>query len=417
MSIPVEDAVPLNDLQSMTAEIRPQLDAAWDEVVSSSAFVAGEPLKRFEQQWAAHCGTRHAVGVANGTDAIELTLRALGIGAGDEVIVPANTFIASVEAVVLAGATPRFVDVDENTLLLTPAIVKDAITERTAAVIAVSLFGNMPRLDELSALAEASKIALIEDAAQAQGASWNGRHAGSFGVAGCFSFYPGKNLGAFGDAGAVVTDDAALADAIRVLANHGRPPDAAHIHRVLARNSRLDALQAAVLGVKLTRLGSWNAARRDAVAMYAELLPADVEMVTVEPQAVSAYHQNVVRLQGRDAAMDVLSRQGVASQIHYPIPCHLQSPYRMYANAPLPVVEGAARLILSLPLFPHITEAQIVRVCRCLNDHLDAFASSRANVSPLRHKPAVASPPVPDVASAEREFVSAAKLGSSRSVG
>jgi dTDP-4-amino-4,6-dideoxygalactose transaminase len=365
-----ERTVPLKDLESMTAEVRPQVDAVWDEILSTSAFIEGETVRRFEEQWSAYSGTLHAVGVANGTDAIELTLRALGIGAGDEVIVPANTFVATVEAVVLAGATPRFVDVDDETLLLTPEIVTDAISRYTAAIIAVDLYGNMPRLDELAALAERSKIALIEDAAQAQGSRWNGRPAGSFGVAGCFSFYPGKNLGAFGDAGAVVTNDGSLADAIRVLANHGRSPHAMHIHSVVARNSRLDALQAGILSVKLTRLETWNEALREAVSSYAELLDDDVRTLTVEPQAVSACHQHVVRLRRRDVAMEALGAQGVQCGIHYPIPCHLQAPYRMYATAPLPVVEGAAAEILSLPLFPHITESQIAYVCDCLNSHL-----------------------------------------------
>jgi dTDP-4-amino-4,6-dideoxygalactose transaminase len=369
-SVRAEEVVPLNDLAAMTSELRPDLDAAWDEAVSASGFIGGEAVSRFEEEWSAYCGTRHAVGVANGTDAIELTLRALGIGAGDEVIVPANTFVATAEAVVLAGANPRFVDVDDETLLLTPAIAADAIDERTAAIIAVNLYGNMPRLDELAALAERSGVALIEDAAQSQGAEWKGRPAGSFGVAGCFSFYPGKNLGAFGDAGAVVTDDGALADSIRMLGNHGRPPDAAHVHSVVGRNSRLDALQAAVLSSKLTRLDSWNAARRKAVETYAELLSHEVRILTVEPWAVSVHHQHVVRIDQRDDAMDALRASGIQSAIHYPIPCHLQGAYQAYATTALPVVEQAAEEIVSLPLFPHITELQIERVCQSLNDHL-----------------------------------------------
>ena len=368
------EAVPLNDLAAMTAELRPELDGAWHEAVSASAFIGGDAVSRFEDEWSAYCGTRHAVGVANGTDAIELTLRALGIGAGDEVIVPANTFVATAEAVVLAGAAPRFVDVDDETLLLTPAIAGAAINERTAAIIAVNLYGNMPRLDELAALAERSGIALIEDAAQSQGARWKGRPAGSFGVAGCFSFYPGKNLGAFGDAGAVVTDDGGLADSIRMLGNHGRPPDAAHIHSVVGRNSRLDAVQAAVLSAKLTRLDSWNAARRQAVQAYAELLSHHVRILTVEPWALSVHHQHVVRMDQRDDAMDALRDSGIQSAIHYPIPCHHQAGYTTYATTALPVVERAAGEILSLPLFPHITERQIEHVCQSLNDHRSELA-------------------------------------------
>jgi len=373
----VQEVVPLTDLASLTAEVRPELDAAWDELVSKSAFIGGEAVSEFEEQWGAYCGTRYAVGVANGTDAVELTLRALGIGEGDEVVVPANTFVATAEAVVLTGAKPRFVDVDDETLLLTPEIAAAAVSSRTAAIIAVSLYGNMPRLDEFAAMAKRAGVALIEDAAQAQGARWNEKPAGSFGAAGCFSFYPVKNLGAFGDAGAVVTDDGALADAIRTLANHGRPPHAAHIHSVLARNCRLDAIQAAVLSIKLTQLERWNAARREAVETYAELLPDRVRPVTVDPRATSAYHQYVVRLEGRDAAMDDLRARGIQCGVHYPIPCHLQAPYEKYARAPIPVVERAADEILSLPLFPHITESQIAWVCACLNDHLKRRSNGR----------------------------------------
>jgi dTDP-4-amino-4,6-dideoxygalactose transaminase len=370
-----ERAVPLKDLESMTADIRAELDAVWHETVSTSAFIGGETVRRFEDQWSAFAGTAHAVGVANGTDAVELALRALGIGAGDEVIVPANTFVATVEAVVLAGATPRLVDVDEETLLLTPEIAAEAVSGRTAAIIAVDLYGNMPRLDELATLAERLEIALIEDAAQAQGGRWKGKPAGSFGDAGCFSFYPGKNLGAFGDAGAVVTNDGPLADAVRMLANHGRPPHSAQIHSVVARNSRLDALQAGILSAKLTLLEKWNEALRNAVRTYAELLPEDVRPLTIEPEAVSAYHQHVVRLERRDAAMEALRARGVQCEIHYPIPCHLQAPYEPYATTPLPTIERAAGEILSLPLFPHITEPQIAYVCECLKDHLSEVES------------------------------------------
>jgi dTDP-4-amino-4,6-dideoxygalactose transaminase len=364
------EIVPLNDLHAMTAEVRTELDAAWDRTVTTSAFIGGDAVDRFEEEWSAYCGTRHAIGVANGTDAIELTLRALGIGEGDEVIIPSNTFVATVEGVMLANATPRLVDVDDETLLLTPEIAADAITERTAAIIAVNLYGNMPRLDELVALAQRANIALLEDAAQAQGATWKGKAAGSFGVAGTFSFYPGKNLGAFGDAGAVVTDDGALAESIRMLANHGRPPHASHVHSVLARNSRLDALQAAVLSIRLTRLEAWNAARREAIRKYAEQLPLEVRVLTIQPDAVSAHHQHVVRLARRDDAREALRADGIESGIHYPIPCHLHPPYERYATTGLPVAEQAAGEILSLPLFPHITARQIERVSSSLDDHL-----------------------------------------------
>jgi dTDP-4-amino-4,6-dideoxygalactose transaminase len=364
------ETVPFTDLAAATADLRADFDRVWDDAVSRGHFIGGELVERFEEEWAAYCGTAHAVGIANGTDALELTLRALGIGRGDEVIVPTNTFVATVEAIVFAGAAPRFVDVDSESLLLTPEIVASALTARTAAVMVVDLYGHLPRLRELAALADRHHIALIEDAAQAHGASVDGGRAGSFGVAGSFSFYPTKNLGAFGDAGAVVTDDGALAAAVRTMANHGRPPGEPHVHAVLARNCRLDALQAGVLSVKLARLDDWNDARRRAADLYYELLDDAVRPVTVAPGSTSAYHLFVVRVPGRDELMDALRSEGIQSGIHYPIACHLQLPYRGYAREPLPVAEAAAGEILSLPLFPQITEAQISRVCACVNEHV-----------------------------------------------
>jgi dTDP-4-amino-4,6-dideoxygalactose transaminase len=325
----------------------------------------------FEREWARYCGTRHAVGVANGTDALELVLRALDIGSGDEVIVPANTFVATAEAVVLCGATPRFVDVDPDTLLVTPEIVSAAVNHRTAAVIAVELYGNMPRMEALASLCDRAGLALIEDAAQAHGATRGGREAGSFGIAGCFSFYPTKSLGAFGDAGAVVTDDGELADAVRTLSNHGRPADAPHFHGVVARNSRLDALQAAVLHAKLPLLDGWNAARRDRVDLYRSEIPAGIRLVEVEPDVTCAYHQHVVLIDGRDAVRAALAERGIQTGVHYPIPCHHQVPYRRFATDPLPAVERSCNRILSLPLYPHMSDRQVVDVCAALADALD----------------------------------------------
>lgn len=364
------ETVPFTDLAAATADLRANFDRVWDDAVSRGHFIGGELVERFESEWAAYCGTAHAVGVANGTDALELTLRALGIGRGDEVIVPTNTFVATVEAIVFAGAAPRFVDVDAESLLVTPEIVASALTERTAAMVVVDLYGHLPRLRELAALADRHHIALIEDAAQAHGASLDGGRAGSFGVAGSFSFYPTKNLGAFGDAGAVVTDDGEFAAAVRTMANHGRPPDEPHAHTVLARNCRLDALQAGVLSVKLAQLDEWNDARRRAADLYTELLDDAVRPVTATPGSTSVYHLFVVRVPARDRLMETLRGEGIQSGIHYPIPCHLQPPYRGHAREPLPVAEAAAGEILSLPLFPQITEAQISRVCACVNEHV-----------------------------------------------
>jgi dTDP-4-amino-4,6-dideoxygalactose transaminase len=364
----VAPAVPLTDLAAMTRDVRKVLDLAWKEVLASSAFVGGELVEHFEEQWARYCGTAYAVGVANGTDAIEVVLRALGIGAGDEVVVPANSFIATAEAVVAAGATPRFVDVDPGTLLATADTIRPAIGPRTAAVAVVGLYGNVPVMDDIVRLARQTGLAIVEDAAQAHGASWRGAKVGSFGVAGCFSFYPGKNLGAFGDAGAVVTDDAALAERIRSLGNHGRPVGASHLHALLGGNSRLDALQAAVLSAKLPLLDAWNQARRRAVAAYRRQCGPAVRTVRVPEGAEPAWHQHVIRLELRDLVREGLARRGIATGVHYAVPCHRQEPYRRFAPDRLPVTEAAATEVLSLPLFPHLTERQIDHVARSLDE-------------------------------------------------
>ncbi len=352
----------------MTADVAEALESAWKQVTATSGFIGGKPLKEFEEEWAEYCGTACAVGVANGTDAIELTLRALGIGPGDEVLLPGNTFIATAEAVVLAGATPRFVDVDPESLLMTPVLLDRAIGPRTAAVIVVQLYGNMPAMDQIAQLTSARGLALVEDAAQAHGSTWQGKKAGSFGVAGCFSFYPGKNLGAFGDAGAVVTDDEALAERIRSLGNHGRVAGTSHIHALTGRNSRLDALQAAVLSAKLPRLDDWNRARRKAVATYRRLLSPEVGMVRTADDAGSTHHQYVIRVPNRDGVRASLGRLGIETGVHYPIPCHQQAPYQSFATGRLPVAERAANEILSLPMFPHITERQVAYVSSRLNE-------------------------------------------------
>jgi dTDP-4-amino-4,6-dideoxygalactose transaminase len=370
LGIDTGPVVPFNDLAAMSNDVGEALELAWKEVTASSSFIGGRHVERFEEQWAAYCGTEHAVGVANGTDALQLTLRALGIGAGDEVIVPANSFIATAEAVVLAGAVPRFADVDEETLLVTPDTIASAINARTAAVIVVHLYGNVTAMEAITRLVDARQLALIEDAAQAHGSTWRGARTGSLGAAGCFSFFPGKNLGAFGDGGAVVTDNASLAERIRSLRNHGRLPHASHVHTAVGTNSRLDALQAAVLSAKLPRLDEWNEARRSAVAAYRRLLDPAIRTVRILDDVESSYHQHIVRIPDRDRVREDLARRGIQTGIHYPIPCHLQAPYTPYAPDPLPAAERAAGEILSLPVFPHITHQQIRYVSDCLNQFL-----------------------------------------------
>lgn len=362
-------SVPFLDIRAMNDEVRPALDDLWRDVVDTSAFIGGPLVDEFEMSWARYCETNHAVGVANGTEAIRLTLTAMGIGPGDEIIVPANTFIATVSAVVSAGATPVFVDVDPATLLMTADHVSAAVTPRTAAVIPVHLYGQPADMRAIGTVAKREGIAVIEDAAQAHGARWEGRKAGSLGDAACFSFYPGKNLGALGDAGAVVTNDPAVADRVRQLANHGRGADR-YSHDVVGANSRIDGLQAGSLSAKLGRLDSWNDARRRAASRYDELLAPLVEPTHQRPEAESVYHLYVVRFDDRDSMQGALEARGIATGLHYPIPCHWQPPYVEVGRPALPVSEDAAQRLLSLPIFPHITDEQIELTVDAIQDQV-----------------------------------------------
>lgn len=367
---PAAPAVPFTDLGAMTRDVRDDVETAWQDLLRGSDFVGGPAVERFEQEWARYCGTGEAVGVANGTDALVLALRALGIGPGDEVVVPANTFVATAEAVVLAGARPRFADVDPGTLLMTADTLTEALTTRTAAVIAVHLYGQTADMGALGAVAARAGLAVIEDAAQAHGATWLDRPAGSWGRLGCFSFYPGKNLGAFGDAGAVVTSDPDLAAAVRSLRNHGRGDSQHTRHDLVGTNSRLDTLQAAVLSAKLTRLDAWTTLRRVIVNRYREAVPGapGLRWVDVDPRAAPVHHLAVAVTDERDALRAFLARKGITTAVHYPVPCHRQAAFRCFADRPLPVAEQRASQILSLPLFPHMTDEQVLAVCAALTD-------------------------------------------------
>jgi dTDP-4-amino-4,6-dideoxygalactose transaminase len=301
------------------------------------------------------------------------------VGPGDEVVIPANTFIATAAAVVRAGATPRFADVSDSTLLMTPDTFAEAITPHTRAVIIVHLYGQMPDMAGLVATAQQAGITVIEDAAQAHGAEWDGRRAGSFGAAGCFSFYPAKNLGAFGDAGAVVTSRPRLADQIRSLANHGRSHGHSHYdHDRIGTNSRLDALQAILLSGKLAHLDAWTQRRIALASRYRDLLGAagftgtELKLTAAAPLARHVYHLFVVRVARRDSVRARLARRGIRTGVHYPTPCHQQPPLRRFADRPLPVTERAAGELLSLPMFPHLTDRQVDFVCESLCQALRA---------------------------------------------
>ena len=368
--------IPFTDLAAMARDVWPAIGEEIVEAMLEARYVGGPAVEAFEGQFAAYCGAAHCVGVANGTDALLLTLEALGVGAGDEVLVPANTFIATAEAVVRAGATPRFVDVDPDTLLVTAEGLAAAITPRTRAAMVVHLYGQMPDMDAIAAVTEKAGIHLVEDAAQAHGATWRGQPVGRHAVAACYSFYPGKNLGAFGDGGAVVTDDAELALTVRAIANHGRHGGGAHYeHDLLGTNSRLDVVQAIALSGKLARLEEWTEARRRLAERYRErLADTAVRPVGVHPQARHVYHLFVVQVEDRDAVRTEIAKRGVQTGIHYPLPCHQQPPLRQYADGALPVSEAAAGRLVSLPMHPHLSLEEVDRVCDALLDVVGQLA-------------------------------------------
>ncbi|SNR77359.1 DegT/DnrJ/EryC1/StrS family aminotransferase [Blastococcus mobilis] len=360
-------SIPFLDVQGITQLVREDLDLRWKGVLTHGRFIGGPEVETFEARFAEYCESRHCVGVANGTDALELVLAALGIGPGDEVIVPANTFVATVEAVCAVGARPRFVDVEPDTLEIDTDAAAAAVGPRTAAVMAVHMFGQMADVDRLVPLAQRHGLAIVEDAAQAHGARFGGRRAGSVGVAAGFSFYPGKNLGALGDAGAVVSSDEALVARIRQLANHGRASSGRHLHELRGRNSRLDTLQAAVLAVKLRSLDADNDRRRWAMRRYRERLPAGCLPLAEHPRAEPVHHLAVVQVADRAAATAALDAAGIGWGLHYPVPCHRQPAFVEFADEPLPTTELAAQRILSLPMSPTLTVAQIGRVCQVLD--------------------------------------------------
>ncbi|OBC16611.1 glutamine--scyllo-inositol aminotransferase [Mycobacterium sp. 852013-50091_SCH5140682] len=359
-------SVPFLDLASINGGLHADYELAWKAVLHHGQFVGGPEVEIFEANFAAYCESTACVGVANGTDALELILAGLGIGRGDEVIVPANSFVATVEAVCAVGARPRFVDVLPDTLLIDADAVASAAGPNTVAVIAVHLFGQMADIDTLLPVAQRHSLAVIEDAAQAHGARLRGRRAGSLGAAAAFSFYPGKNLGALGDAGAVVTQDRELAARIRQYANHGRTAVDRHRHDQRGRNSRLDTLQAALLTVKLAGLDDANRARQRAMDRYRRQFQPCFRPVAIHPDAESVHHLAVIRAHNRAAVTAELARHGIGWGIHYPVPCHRQPAYEEFADS-LPVTEQAAEEILSLPMSPTIRNAQVDRVCEVLS--------------------------------------------------
>lgn len=356
--------LPLVDLTAQFQEIESELVPAVTGVLQRGDFILGRAVSDFEEEFARYCECSRAIGVASGLDALKLILRGLNIGPGDEVITVANSFIATALAVSAVGARPVLVDCEAETFTISPSQVESAITSKTRAIMPVHLYGHPADMAALDATAKKRGLAIIEDAAQAHGARYRGRRCGSLGIAAGFSFYPGKNLGACGDGGAVTTSDAALAERIAKMRNYGSTVK--YLHEELGENSRLDTLQAAALSVKLRRLDDWNAARRRIAQWYTERLTGvgDLILPAPRPDVEPVWHLYVVRTSRRDALLKHLNEQGIGALIHYPTPIHLQPAYagQGWRKGQFPVAERLAGEILSLPIFPQMTEADVDRV-------------------------------------------------------
>ncbi len=362
--------VPFLDLKSHHAPLRGEFISAIQEVIDAAAFAGGPFVAHFEAEFASYCDCLHAIGVGSGTEALWLTLLALGIGSADEVITVPNTFIATAEAITYCGAKPVFVDVDECTYTMDPAALEKSITPRTKAIIPVHLFGQPADMDPILRIARERGVYVVEDACQAHGAEYKGRKVGSLGEAGCFSFYPGKNLGAFGEAGAVVTNDTKLQEKIRILRDHGQIRKYHHI--MVGWNCRMDGIQAAILRIKLRFLERSNQLRRSHAAHYDEALDGIEELVRpVQAEWVRhVYHIYAIRVHDRDEVIRLLAEKGVGCGVHYPIPIHLQEAYRGLEDqsGAFPISERCANEFISLPMFPELTPAQVEMVAQSVKE-------------------------------------------------
>jgi dTDP-4-amino-4,6-dideoxygalactose transaminase len=362
--------VPFLDLTAHHAPIRSELDDAIQEVIDQSAFAGGPFVARFEVDFAAYCDCPHAVGVGSGTEALWLSLLALGVRPGDEVITVPNTFMATAEAISYCGARPVFVDVDEHTYTLDPTALEKAVTARTKAIIPVHLFGQPADMDPILEVARSHGLFVVEDACQAHGAEYKGRRVGTLADAACFSFYPGKNLGAFGEAGAVVTFNAELQHKIRILRDHGQVRK--YYHSMIGWNCRMDGIQAAVLRVKLRHLERCNELRRSHAAHYDRGLSGIDQLVAPTHSAWvrHVYHIYAIRVKNRDKIMSLLAEKGIGSGVHYPLPVHLQEAYRSlgYRVGSFPVAERCAMEFVSLPMFPELAPAQVEIVVEAVKE-------------------------------------------------
>ena len=362
--------ISLVDLKRQYESIKTEIHEAINLVFEDSVFVGGERLKAFEENFAKASGADFCIGVNSGTSALHIALMALKISEEAEVIVPANTFFATPEAVSLAGAKPVFVDCEPRFYNINPELIESKITEKTRAIIAVNLYGQPAELDKIKDIADKYNLSLIEDCAQAHLAKLKNKPVGTFGICGCFSFYPGKNLGAYGEGGAVITNDKNFADKIRVLREHGSRQK--YYHECIGHNYRLETLQAAMLDVKLKYLSCWTELRREKVKIYRELLKENIFLKLPEENEKSehVYHLFVVRAEKRNELIKFLAQKGIIAGIHYPVPCHLQKAYEFlgHKRGDFPVSEKYSKEIISLPLFPELTDKEIKYICLCINE-------------------------------------------------
>ena len=362
--------IPFLDLKVQYKQIEQEVLPMVSEAMANGAFIGGPQVTGFEAEFAEFCESKFCVGVGSGTDALRFALMAVGVGPGDEVITVPNTFIATTEAISQVGATPVFVDIYPKTCNIDVFRIKESITEKTKAIVPVHLYGQPADMDPMIEIARKHNIAIIEDACQAHGALYKNRKAGSMGTAGCFSFYPGKNLGAFGEAGAVVTRDEKIAQKIRIIRDHGQQKK--YLHEMEGYNGRLDAIQAGVLRIKLKRLSDWNQARRENAAYYNELL-SNISGITIPVEADfagSVYHLYVILVDQRDDLQKFLSDRGIATGLHYPLPLHLQKAYTHlgYKQGAFPATEMVAEHLLSLPMYPELTQEQIKYVAQSIKE-------------------------------------------------
>ncbi len=374
-------SIPFLDLKAQYETIKPEIDAAINAVLQKTAFAGGPFVKQFEDEFAVFCQTRYAVAVNSGTSALWLALSGLGVGPGDEVITVPNTFIATVEAISLCGATPVFVDVDSRTFNMNPKLLQNAITPRTKAIIPVHLFGQMADMDPILEIARDHNLVVVEDACQAHGAEYKGHRAGSMGHAGCFSFYPGKNLGAYGEGGAVVTNDTVLAEYIRKIRDHGQSEK--YHHDDIGWNARMDGFQGAILSVKLKHLEEWNASRRSHAETYRQVLETGngVQAPVEADYAKHVYHIFAIRTENRDELMQALAEQHIGCGIHYPIPIHLTKAYQFLGlpEGAFPVAEQCCSEVVSLPMFAELTAEQVKAVAAKVNNQTKKLAYQDEN--------------------------------------